>query len=52
MLQTVDRALRLVRLVASRGEMTLTEVAGALQISVSMAHRLLRTCAEAGYLDQ
>ncbi|GAA1661873.1 IclR family transcriptional regulator [Citricoccus zhacaiensis] len=51
-LQTADRALRLVRLVASRGEMTLTEAAGALQISASMAHRLLRTCAEAGYLDQ
>lgn len=52
MLQTAERALRLVRLISSRGEMTLTEVAGALQVSPSMAHRLLRTCAEAGYLDQ
>ena len=52
MLQTAERALHVVRLVASRGEMTLTEVAGALQVSPSMAHRLLRTCAEAGYLDQ
>ncbi|MFC4428923.1 IclR family transcriptional regulator [Citricoccus alkalitolerans] len=52
MLQTVDRALHLVRLVASRGEVTLTEVAGSLQVSPSMAHRLLRTCADAGFLDQ
>ncbi|MFC7401373.1 IclR family transcriptional regulator [Citricoccus sp. GCM10030269] len=52
MLLTVDRALQLVRLVASRGEMSLTEAAGALQVSPSMAHRLLRTCTEAGYLRQ
>ncbi|MGM7669796.1 IclR family transcriptional regulator [Microbacterium sp. A93] len=52
MLQTVDRALQLIRLVASRGEVTLTEVAGALLVSPSMAHRLLRTCADGGYLDQ
>lgn len=52
MLQTVDRALQLLRTIASRGEMSLTEVSGALQISPSMAHRLLRTCTEAGYLRQ
>ena len=52
MLQTVDRALHLVRLVASRGEMSVTEVAGTLQDSPSMAHRLLRTCTEAGFLRQ
>lgn len=52
MLQAADRTLQLLRLVASRGEMTLTEVAGALQVSPSMAHRLLRTCADAGFLRQ
>lgn len=52
MLQGVERTLRLLRLVSARGQVTLTEVAGALQVSPSMAHRLLRTCADAGYLDQ
>ncbi|WP_413544207.1 IclR family transcriptional regulator [Citricoccus nitrophenolicus] len=52
MLQTAERALHVVQLVASRGEVTLTEVAGALQLSPSMAHRLLRTCADAGFVDQ
>lgn len=52
MLQTVDRALQLITLIGSRGEMSVTEVAGALQVSPSMAHRLLRTCADAGYLRQ
>lgn len=52
MLQTVDRALQLISLIGSRGEMTVTEVAGALQVSPSMAHRLLRTCTDAGYLRQ
>ncbi len=52
MLQGAERTLQLLRLVSTRGQATLTEVAGALQVSPSMAHRLLRTCAEAGYLDQ
>ncbi|HRO95209.1 IclR family transcriptional regulator [Citricoccus sp.] len=52
MLQTVDRALHLLALIGSRGEMTVTEVAGVLQVSPSMAHRLLRTCADAGFLRQ
>jgi DNA-binding IclR family transcriptional regulator len=52
MLQTVDRALQLIALIGSRGEMSVTEVAGVLQVSPSMAHRLLRTCTDAGYLRQ
>lgn len=52
MLQTAQRALEVVRLVAARGEITVTEVAGALHISPSMAHRLLQTCTHSGYLRQ
>ncbi|HJF15502.1 MAG TPA: IclR family transcriptional regulator [Enteractinococcus helveticum] len=51
-LQTGARTLDVVQLVASRGEVSVTEVAGALQISPSMAHRLLNTCLTKGFLRQ
>jgi len=46
------KSLEVIRLVASRGTATVTEIAGALDISPSMAHRLLHTCTQTGYLRQ
>ncbi|MFC7405651.1 IclR family transcriptional regulator [Georgenia alba] len=52
MLQSAERTLRVVQLLAQRGRATLTEVAGELSISPSMAHRLLTTCCELGFARQ
>jgi len=51
-LQTAQRVLEVIRLAALRGEITVTQVAGVLDISPSMAHRLLYTCVQGGYLQQ
>src|SRR5690625_2673473 len=51
-LQTAQRVLEVIRLVASRGETTVSEVARTLDISPSMAHRLLSTCTQSEYLRQ
>jgi DNA-binding IclR family transcriptional regulator len=44
--------LALVRLVARRGSVTVTEVARELDVAVSTAHRLLATCVREGFARQ
>jgi IclR family acetate operon transcriptional repressor len=44
--------LALVRLVARRGAVTVTEVSRELDVAVSTAHRLLTTCAREGFVRQ
>ncbi|MFC7401372.1 IclR family transcriptional regulator [Citricoccus sp. GCM10030269] len=51
-LQSVERALKVVRLVGQRGRLTLTEAAEELGVSMSTAHRLLNTCRHAGFVRQ
>lgn len=51
-LQSVDRALKVVRLVGQRGRITLTETAEELGVGKSTAHRLLATCRQAGFIRQ
>lgn len=45
-------ALALVRLVARRGSVTVTEVSRELDVAVSTAHRLLVTCVREGFVQQ
>lgn len=52
MLQTAERTLHTVKLVATRGHITLTQLARELDISPSMAHRILTTCVAQGFLSQ
>src|ERR671914_756317 len=45
-------ALALVRLVARRGSVTVSEVGRELGVAVSTAHRLLATCVREGFVRQ
>ncbi|MGE5136976.1 MAG: IclR family transcriptional regulator [Gemmatimonadota bacterium] len=51
-LQSAEHALRVVLLVASRGSVTVTEVAAELSVGPSTAHRLLATCRHTGFVRQ
>ena len=51
-LQSVERALKAVRLVGQRGQVTLTEAAEELGVGMSTAHRLLATCRHVGFVRQ
>ncbi|HLS49111.1 MAG TPA: IclR family transcriptional regulator [Actinomycetaceae bacterium] len=51
-MQSAGRALQLIQLLGQRGEVTLTEVARELDISPSMAHRLLVTGCELDFVHQ
>ncbi|MGO1768939.1 MAG: IclR family transcriptional regulator domain-containing protein, partial [Microbacterium sp.] len=52
MLQSAERTLKVVQLLVQRGALSLTEVARELDISPSMAHRLLATCCATGFARQ
>jgi DNA-binding IclR family transcriptional regulator len=51
-LQSAERALRLISLVSQRGQVTLREVAEELGVGDSTAHRLLSTCRHVGFVRQ
>lgn len=51
-LQSAARALRVVQLLGQRGAVSLTEVAHELDVSPSIAHRLLATCCAADFARQ
>lgn len=51
-MQSVDRALRVLKLLARRGHAGVTEVAGELGIHKSNAHRMLATLAVHGLVEQ
>lgn len=51
-LQSAARVLRVVQLLGQRGVVSLTEVAHELDISPSMAHRLLSTCCATDFARQ
>lgn len=51
-LQSAARALRVIQLLSQRGVVSLTEVARELDVSPSMAHRLLATCCATDYARQ
>lgn len=51
-LQSAERVLRVVQLLGERGSVRLTEVAGELGVSPSMAYRLLGTCCAVGFARQ
>jgi DNA-binding IclR family transcriptional regulator len=50
--QSVDRALRILKLLSVRGRMGVTEVAGELGVHKSNAHRMLATLAGHGMVEQ
>lgn len=50
--QSVDRALRVLKLLSRRGRMGVTEVAGELGIHKSNAHRMLATLGEHGLVER
>ena len=50
--QSVDRALRVLKLLSRRGAMGVTEVAGELGVHKSNAHRMLATLAGHGMVEQ
>ncbi len=50
--QTVDRAIRILKTLARRGHLGVTEVAGELGIHKSGAHRMLATLAEHGLVER
>lgn len=50
--QSVDRALRIMKLLSVRGRMGVTEVAGELGVHKSNAHRMLATLAGHGMVEQ
>ncbi len=49
-IQSVHRALDLLELIASKGDLGVTEMARELNLAVSTVHNLLRTLARRGYL--
>lgn len=51
-LQSAERTLKVIQLLVQRGALSLTEVARELDISPSMAHRLLTTCCATGFARQ
>lgn len=51
-LQSAARVLRVVQLLGQRGAVSLTEVAHELDVSPSIAHRLLATCCAADFARQ
>ncbi len=50
--QSVDRALTILDLVASRGELGVRDLARDLRLAPSIAHRLVTSLAARGYLEQ
>ena len=51
-LQSAERVLRVVQLLAERGSVRVTEVASELGVSPPVAYRLLDTCCQAGFASQ
>lgn len=49
---SAELALRIVSLIAQRGELTVSEVARELEVSTSTAHRALSNCRRAGFVHQ